>query len=560
MELRREDYAKRYLEDRQKCRTDLFFLCNEILARGSGQSRIMVPHAHGPIVDHCQKFHGYEEFIDPATMHIRKAIPLCAMEDLEGPRDNLLLVSRGHLKTTIHTVGHIIQWILNYPNVRILITTATDEKAQLIMAKIKQHFQFNRIFRHLFPEFCPGKRVSDWGSKTEIIVPNATRHDEPTIMTAAVGKALASTHHDVIKCSDVVTENNVKTKGQIQEVIDFFGYMEPLRERFESKNGKSNVAWLDVEGTIYDFADFYQMVLDNEAKLPPEQRQWNITKRSCWVDKAKRISLWPERFPPAELDRILRSPQVGPYIFSAQYELNPVAQGQGLATREDIRYFDHRLVPQLMPRYQRVDTTIDLSTMDGTNTKGDFVSMLTAGVDADARLDVFAIQHGRFTDEQVIDLMFLIQQIYPKNNEFRIQKDQLVGGGFKTLLRREMTKRKIWLNVKYVPIPTNENKNHRILRQLQGWFSLGLIRFSDGIPMTTRLALEDEILRFPRGANDDIIDTLADQMHDEHGDASGVLPREKTPAEHMAAVGGFDPFMLESEPDMNAHYAEMTGL
>ena len=102
----------------------------------------------------------------------------------------------------------------------------------MIVGEMKAHFQFNGFFRFLFPEFCPSKNVSDFGSKTEFTVPKRVRKaKEPTIMTASVGKALASTHHDVIKISDAVTENNVHTDGQIREVKDFFGYIEPLRER-----------------------------------------------------------------------------------------------------------------------------------------------------------------------------------------------------------------------------------------------------------------------------------------------------------------------------------------
>lgn len=557
----KKQFALNFLRERQRCRTDLFYLCNEILA--PPHSKIMVPHAHMPIVNHCQKFLGWKEKIDPETLRIFGGGPVVPMWELEGPRDRLLLISRGHLKTTIHTVGHAIQWILNYPDIRIGVGTATGDQGERIVKEIKGHFQFNPRLRYLFPEFCPpSKRAADFGSATEFTVPNRTRKElkEPTVMNISIGKTVASIHLDVIIASDVVTESNIATKGQIQEAKDFFGYIEPLRERFESKNGQSNVGWKFVEGTIYDFADYYQTILDHEAKLPENERQWKVTKRSCWVDKGKRIPLWPERFPAAELDRILRSPEVGPYIFSSQYELNPVAPGTGLATKEQIHYFPASLVKQLMPRYQKVATTIDLATLDGSNVDGDYVSMVVGAFDRDGRLDVVNIQHGRFTDEQVVNLMFLIQQVYPKNAEFRIQKDQ-ISGGLKSLLKREMEKRKVWLNVKYVPIPTNESKTHRIIKNLRGWFALGLIRFADNL--TCKIALEDEILRFPRGAHDDILDALADQMHNEEGEPVGeVIPRETNPYEPSFDTGlpGFSPYSYTREPEMTEHYAEVVGL
>jgi hypothetical protein len=552
-----EHFARQYLAERQRARTDLFWLCNEVLAPPS--SKILVRHAHGKIVEHCQQFKGYKELIHPETFRIVASEPICAMWDLEGPRDRMLLVSRGHLKTTIHTIGQAIQWILNYPDVRILLCTATGEQSERIIKEIKGHFQFNPRFRFLFPEFCPKKSIQDFGNAAEFTVPNRTRKElkEPTVMTASIGKVIASTHHDVVMCSDVVSEANTKTKGQIQEAKDFFGYLEPLRERGPSKNGESNVGWKFVEGTIYDFADYYQTILDHEAQCPADQKQWMITRQSCWVDKEKKIPLWPERFPAKELDRILNSPEVGPYIFSSQYELNPVAPGSGLATKEQIRFFPAHLVKQLMPRY-RVYTTIDLATLDGSNVNGDYCSLVTGGWDGNARLDVLSIQNGRFTDKQVVDLMFLIQQMFPSNQEFRIQKDQ-ISGGLKSLLRREMEQKRKWLNVKYVPIPTNESKNHRIIRNLQGWFSLGYIRFADSISCKTELI--DQILRFPRGAHDDILDALADQMHNEKGESiADAIPRESNPQQELERDYGFNPYESAHESEMSEHYAEVVGL
>lgn len=554
--------ARKYLALRQRARTDLYFLANYVLA--PSYSRIIVPHAHGAILDHCQKFKGYREAIEPKTGRIVAAELRSPIEDLEGSRDNLILASRGFLKTTIHTIAHGVQWIVNYPDIRMTIGTATAEQNERVISELKGHFQFNNLLRWLFPEFCPpAKKAADWGSRTEFTVPNRKRSSkEPTVMGLSLGKPLASTHHDVMKFTDVVTEANTKTKGQIQETKDWFGYSEPLRERFTSKEGRSNVAWKDVEGTIYDHSDYHAMIVRHQRDLAEAERTWKITVQSCWADKAKRIPRWPERYPAAELDRILNSPEVGPYIFSAQYELNPVDPGSGLATFEQIKFFPAKVARQLMPRY-RIATTIDLATLDGTNVKGDYCAMVTGGFDPDGRLDVLSVQRGRFTDEKLIELMFLLQKVYPRNQEFRIQKDQ-ISGGLKTLLRREMEKRRVWLNVRYVPIPSNESKTHRIIRNLRGWFALGLIRFSDAIEGSTRNAIVDEILHFPKGEHDDFLDALADQMHDADGDpSSATIPRGPAEAQEaeMDETRGFNPYGNVWTPeDESACYAEVTGL
>jgi predicted phage terminase large subunit-like protein len=500
-------------QHRERARTDLYWLVNKILS--PPDSRILAPHAHGCIVEHCQKFQGRRELIHKTQLSkwgfplIYASEPRVPMWELHGSRDNLLLVSRGHLKTTIHTVGHIIQWIINYPDVRVLICTATDEKAQMMVTEIKSHFQFNPRFRHLFPELCPdAKKVSDWGSKTEFTIPGRNRRTkEPTVMTASVGKALASTHHDVVKCSDVVTENNVRTQGQVQEVQEFFGYLDPLREKFESKDGEPNPGWLDIEGTIYDYSDFYQKTLD--AKANGTQPWWNVTQRSCWVDRTKRIPLWPERFPALQLDRILA--QIGPVLFASQYELNPVSAEDGLATPQQIKKFPAHLIAELMPRY-RIHTTVDLSGMDPT-TEGDATVFSTCGFDRDGRCDVLSIIKGRFTMDQVVNYFFAIDKVYPNHVDFKVQKDHF-SRTLWPILQREQAKRGHWLNIQLTPVSTRISKQQRI-RGLQAWFMQGLIRFADNISCMNDVILE--ILRFPKYEHDDILDTLADQMHNRDG-------------------------------------------
>lgn len=557
-----------WLKDRERGRVDLMWLANVILA--PPESRIVVRHAHGPIIDHCQRFTGRREYAHESKLSkhgtplIAASEPRTPMPELTGPRDDMILVSRGHLKTTINTVAHTIQWILNYPDVRVLLATATDEKAQFIVGKIKQHFQFNPRFRFLYPEFCPHPRkASDFGSKTEFSVPNRTRNDEPTVMTASVGKALASTHHDVIKCSDVVTENNVRTKGQIEEVKEFFGYLDPLREKFESKDGKPNPAWLTLEGTIYDFGDAYSDILDERASGRAEW--WKVTKQSCWLDKENRVPLWPERFPPEQLDRIRQ--QIGPVLFSSQYELEPVPPESALATPEEIKFFPAHLIPQLMPRY-RVMTTVDLSNPNPNVKAGsdpDFCVFTTAAFDADGRCDVLSIYRKRFSQDELVEMFFLLQKRWPANAKFKVQRDHYAHA-LEPLMKREMAKRGEWLNIEFTPISTTVSKVWKI-QQLQGWFKMGILRFADNITCKDDLILE--IRRFPRGNHDDILDTLSDLFHNQEQHASWEVlpdhPRGTLVPVAGAQFTGFDPISHEARwlhdqiESAHSEYSPMTG-
>jgi len=176
---------------RQVYRTDLLALCTEVLGYKDVSREV-----HGPILDALQKFPGGEN-LSLSTLRVRPGLKpssrdglpgakapgfhrasLCDGDDggvgrqasddqrgsskadskaecaglasgqfeyrpfkeiraLEGARRLLVLYPRGHLKTTIVTIAHTIQWIINYPDVRILISTATGDQAQKIMREIR---------------------------------------------------------------------------------------------------------------------------------------------------------------------------------------------------------------------------------------------------------------------------------------------------------------------------------------------------------------------------------------------------------------------------------------
>lgn len=286
--------------------------------------------------------------------------------------------------------------------------------------------------------------------------------------------------------------------------------------------GKQDVYWFQcetgnyiAEGYCSKNSDYYQQTLD--AKANGTQPWWRVTQRSCWVDRAKHIPLWPERFPAKQLERILA--QIGPVLFASQYELNPVTAEDGLATPQQIKKFPAHLVTELMPRY-RIHTTVDLSGMDPA-TEGDATVFSTCGFDRDGRCDVLSIIKGRFTLDQVVNYFFAIDQVYPNHADFKVQKDHF-SRTLWPILQREQAKRGKWLNIQLTPVSTRISKQQRI-RGLQAWFMQGLIRFADNITCMNDVVLE--ILRFPKYEHDDILDTLADQMHNRDGHpVSDVYP------------------------------------
>lgn len=488
---------------RQKCRTDLLKLCVVLGYKDVNQE------VHGPLIDSLQKFPGGKE--TEVRAHVWKYEPFIPHWQLTGSRRNLFLYPRSHLKTSVITIAHSIQWIINYPNIRILISTATGDQAELVLGSILTQFRYNPDFRALFPEFCPrAEKAADFGSKDAFTVAN--RSDltlkEPTVRSCTVGKVIAGSRADVIKNSDLVDEQNVKTPGGIKEVISHFGHMEPLMEGYSATpEFPASRGWNDVEGTRYDFGDLYAGLI----KSP----DWHQVIRSAISDDGK--ALWPARFPLEALEMIRRQPHVGDWIFSAQYLNKCVPQGDGLCDPKDVAFVPGEVIRGLLPQL-RVHCTVDLAGMEPTN-KGDYTAVTVGGFDRDGRLYIIEMHCGRPSPEEVIGLIFSIYARYPNIVDFKVEKDAHARV-LLPFLQREMSKRQRFPVLYPIKRDTHTSKQHRI-RGLRPWFKTGIIRFNADIPLQTKQELLEEVAQFPSessGVHDDVLDTLADLMQNRDGD------------------------------------------
>jgi hypothetical protein len=160
----------------------------------------------------CKEFLGMTDWDDNVHDGLSKF--------LSRPTDyKLILMPRGHFKSSVVTIGYTIQSLLKNPNKRFLITNARWDMAADFLDQIKDYF-LNSDLKHFYGEFY-NKDLS-W-TKTQITL--AQKSDKkkrgPSIKTAGVESVLTGSHYDNIINDDLVEMQNVRTKEQIQKVIDF---------------------------------------------------------------------------------------------------------------------------------------------------------------------------------------------------------------------------------------------------------------------------------------------------------------------------------------------------
>ena len=519
----------RIAQVRARCRNDLFFLAREIL----GYRKINAA-THGPVIAHLQSFEGVKGR-DVPLGSVWRWIPDTPMEELPGSRRRLLLDPRSWFKTTICTIAHSIQWILNYPDVTIFLLHAADAQAEEKFTEIKKHFTDNEAFRYYFPEYCPSKsRISKWGNSLQFTVPNRTIiSGTPTLTYGSIERVKAGSHYHVMKMADIVDMQNSQTAQMLAKVAHAFSMFKYLLI--------SPGYWLDVEGTRYDWEDVYGKIIEGTTT---GQEQWQIFCRSCYARKVvggqkfipaellepieltpigQRISLFPEEFPVEKL-RAMEQDPISCLTFPAQMLNDPSGGFEQVFDVTKIQWVPvavWRAIP--LKRY--------VITMDTAHTAKDTSNDTVITVcqwDRMQRPVVVEVQIGKWLpDEQAHRLFQTIARWKPLES-VKIEETPYVLG-WRATLSRMSALLGIWPPLEFLKRDPHERKIERIKRTLQPWFANGNLRFSEGLPPEVKTRIENELRRFPKTGQDDVLDTLADQFQGRSWFGPDAQP---TPEEH----------------------------
>ena len=467
LEQKRQDW-------RRRAQTDLYWLAKDILGYD------LVPHVHKPV---CDLF-----------IHKDPSRPFADQDDV---KQRLLLDPRGHFKTTLD-ICDIIQWILCFPDTRILVMSGTRELAQRMNKEIKYHFQYNQLFRELFPEHCPKKKVGDFGTADGMTTLARThlRLREPTVSISTIDSVKAGSHYDIIKCDDLVNETNVATKDQIEKTIQAFHYTTPILEPH---------GYRDVIGTRYDFSDLYGHILDSDPD------SWRVHMRPAWR-KTKLTGaeveydiLFPERF---TLEKLKTIQKENPYLFNCQYLNNPIP-GESHQFPEKLMR-DHFMPFAGMPKPDK-DKDLDFRTFVcwdlgfSTGVRADYTVGAVGAFDWEGRLFILDIVRGRYLPHELVNAIIATTRKY---------KPVFIGieeaGGSRLLLpalEAKARELRIHLPIQWLRLNYKKNSKEARIGALEGLLRQNKLYFING--MEHQDALIEEFARFPKFVHDDIPDAIA---------------------------------------------------
>lgn len=425
-----------------------------------------------------------------------------------NPNGFIDLWARDHYKSTIITYAKTIQDLLSSygdnPDpkwkgleITIAIFSCTRPIAKGFLRQIKREFEANDLLRAIFPDIIwadPNKEAPKWSEDDGIILKRKSNPKESSLEAwGIVDGQPTSKHFNLLVYDDVVTLGYVSTPDMIQKVTHAWGLSTNLGSRVYCE--KRYI------GTRYHFNDSYREIIARGAATP-------------------RIHAATEDGTPAGVPVLLTKEEVerkrremGPYIFSTQMLLNPIAdENQGF--KEEWLQYHNASDGAGMNKYIICDPA---SSKKRTS---DYTVFVVIGLGEDANFYVLDTIRDRLSlTERTATLFRLHRKWRPKRvgyEQYGMQAD---------IEHIRYVQNQDNYRFEVVPLGGGMAKNDRIKR-LVPYFEQGRwyepitcykTNYEKLVEELTQIFVEQEYKAFPVSVHDDMLDARSRILDEELG-------------------------------------------
>jgi hypothetical protein len=208
----------------------------------------------------CKGILGYDQLQEEAHR------PLCDYLMYDQSMRKMVLMPRGHLKSTICTIGRPIQLAVRDPDhYRGCIENENATKASAFLDEIKQHWVKNEVLRSLFPELIPEKFAgpgSDWSQASASLRRNAV-FKESTWTTLGAGGSGVGWHFSHIIPDDLIGEQHKNSPADMERVKIWNRGQEALLD----DQDRNEICWVGTRKTISDLYADVMEIYEGELSL-----------------------------------------------------------------------------------------------------------------------------------------------------------------------------------------------------------------------------------------------------------------------------------------------------
>lgn len=471
--------AEQRVVDRNRARTDKYFLANEVLG-------FNFQPCHAELFGCFVQFNNGKLWVEQ-----------------DENKDRMVLWSRGHYKTTAIVV-EAIQAILNFPDIRILLMQGSMTVTKTLMKQIMAHFTCEAAeskLSDLFPEFCGSRKKCEVDALSFTTPARVTKQLAQATVTVASPKSVKTgQHYDVGFFDDLVNDQNYRNPRLLDKVQEDF----TLAQALIDPGG-----YRYVTGTRYAFGDLYEQIIRWQAA----SGKWIISIRDCWTDETRNLP--DEQKEPLFPRFTKKNGQVGgftredllqmqaddPANFACQYLNKPIAASQQTYSEEMLRGACVR--KEDIPTLSTAIMVIDLATSDSKRSDDSVVMVgKTDAMGLGYICDMAGAQWTPFDLAQRVLILAL------KHRPTCIYLEKSAAGQvFAEFLRLVARTKNIFLPIEFIKMDTRPDAKTMRIQTLAGTIKAKRLRFFAGLPQFDKLI--QQAIEFPRGRHDDYIDTAA---------------------------------------------------
>jgi hypothetical protein len=461
--------------------------------------------------------------LDFPDLEIQPHWELCEFIQKNAHKGNcLILIPRGHFKSTLASVAYPLWRLLQDRNLRFLLTSFDLQNTVNWLSVIRGNLESNRRFKLLFGDW--ENREETWHSKAISVRGRTQIRAEESITASSISVAKVSQHYDQAVIDDLMTDKNVVSKEMIDKAWEYLSLLTPI---IDPRKGSDEPGPKLVIGTRWHFDDVYGRIIADEQrrKREGEHPVWKVYVRKALNDQKE--ALFPARFSEKILRRIRNDQHLTAYQWSCQYMNDPVSDETAVFRLEDFGFYHstqrvwHGKVEDMPPMFNNF-ATLDPSV--GEYSDSDYTAIPVVAVDYQKNLHVRAALRGHWRINEIIDAMF---RVHAEWRPYRFGVETVIFQ--KAILWAFQDACKAmgkWFPVEELTTDNRISKDARI-RGFEPYVTGGKVFFQveEGTDLTVpptdlyhalveregnyQQTLADEMVRFPMGATRDMIDALA---------------------------------------------------